>query len=443
MLNYDTQGGSSVPSTKKTVADTTASLLVTDTVPVKDGYTFQGWAETSGGPVAYKAGGSVPMAWEEGKGSTADPVSKTLYAVWKENEPIVPDLTYTVIYTDGVAGETVFPDQGYEGLREGDDTPEFEGTPSREGYTFMGWELTTNKDKEGVQPEVLAEDANERNEIIYTATWEKDEDPKKDANYKVEWYVVGVEKPFKDETRSGKVGETVSVTEADKNVEGYTFVSDCEDNVLSATLAESGTVLKLYFTKNEEKPDKPEDPKKDATYTVVHAYYTNNVKDGETREAVTGKKVGDTVNAGDIAKITAYGGNTYTFTSADPATLVLADGENIITLRYDRTVTPPDDDDDDDDDDPYIPPVREPEIPDEQPPREETPVTDIPDTDTPQVDAPEVPDTPVDQEILDEEIPLDYAPQTGDLRCGGLWAMMSLLSLLGMIVLRGKKEEDA
>ena len=49
----------------------------------------------------------------------------------------------------------------------------------------------------------------------------------------------------------------------------------------------------------------------------------------------------------------------------------------------------------------------------------------------------------MDQEILDEEIPLDYAPQTGDLRCGGLWAMMGLLSLLGMIVLRGKKEEDA
>ena len=65
--------------------------------------------------------------------------------------------------------EVVFPDQGYEGLKVEDKTPAFEGTPSRDGCTFMGWSPAVN-------PVVSADDANENNEIIYTATWQKNEE---------------------------------------------------------------------------------------------------------------------------------------------------------------------------------------------------------------------------------------------------------------------------
>ena len=51
----------------------------------------------------------------------------------------VPD-TFTVTYTDGVDGEEVFADQVYSGLRKDSETPAFNGTPNREGYTFAGWE---------------------------------------------------------------------------------------------------------------------------------------------------------------------------------------------------------------------------------------------------------------------------------------------------------------
>lgn len=45
---------------------------------------------------------------------------------------------YTVTYTDGVNG-AAFSDQTYT-VGNGEATPAFDGTPSREGYVFLGWE---------------------------------------------------------------------------------------------------------------------------------------------------------------------------------------------------------------------------------------------------------------------------------------------------------------
>ena len=46
--------------------------------------------------------------------------------------------SYTVTYTDGVDGEEVFADQVIT-AGNGAETPAFNGTPTREGYTFEGW----------------------------------------------------------------------------------------------------------------------------------------------------------------------------------------------------------------------------------------------------------------------------------------------------------------
>ena len=64
---------------------------------------------------------------------------------------------YTVTYTDGVDGEEVFADQVYSDLRKDSTTPAFNGTPTRTGYTFAGWE-----------PEV-AETVTET--VTYVAQW--------------------------------------------------------------------------------------------------------------------------------------------------------------------------------------------------------------------------------------------------------------------------------
>lgn len=66
---------------------------------------------------------------------------------------------YTVTYTDGVENEEVFADQVYSDLRKDSTTPAFNGTPTRTGYTFAGWE-----------PEV-AETVTQT--VTYVAKWEK------------------------------------------------------------------------------------------------------------------------------------------------------------------------------------------------------------------------------------------------------------------------------
>ena len=68
-----------------------------------------------------------------------------------------PTDTFTVTYTDGVENEEVFADQVYSDLRKDSTTPAFNGTPTRTGYTFAGWE-----------PEV-AETVTQT--VIYVAMW--------------------------------------------------------------------------------------------------------------------------------------------------------------------------------------------------------------------------------------------------------------------------------
>ena len=86
--------------------------------PSRDGYQFIGWEPT----VAETVTGDV-----------------TYTAQWKKQTPAE---TFTVTYTDGVDGEEIFADQVTGNLKSGDKTPAFNGTPTRDGYQFIGWEPT-------------------------------------------------------------------------------------------------------------------------------------------------------------------------------------------------------------------------------------------------------------------------------------------------------------
>lgn len=68
--------------------------------------------------------------------------------------------TVNIVYADGCGGES-FANVVYFDLPINSDTPQFNGTPTREGYVFMGW------DKE-IAPKATKD-------VIYTATWEKNE----------------------------------------------------------------------------------------------------------------------------------------------------------------------------------------------------------------------------------------------------------------------------
>ena len=60
------------------------------------------------------------------------------FPTWHLNGVLTVSDKYTVTYTDGVEDEEVFKDQEYT-AKFGDSTPVFEGTPTREGYIFDGW----------------------------------------------------------------------------------------------------------------------------------------------------------------------------------------------------------------------------------------------------------------------------------------------------------------
>ena len=103
--------------------------------PARDGYKFTGWTP-----------------------AVADTVTRnaTYTAQW---EKLTPAETFTVTYTDGVDNEEIFKDQVYT-VEFGKATPAFNGTPTRDGYTFAGW-----------KPAVAA---TVTSNATYEATWKSD-----------------------------------------------------------------------------------------------------------------------------------------------------------------------------------------------------------------------------------------------------------------------------
>ena len=83
-------------------------------------------------------------------------------------DPTVP--LYSVTYTDGVA-EEVFSDQTTYNLRPGSATPAFDGTPKREGYTFVGWNDGETTYEAGELPKTVS------GNVTYTAQWKNNMTP--------------------------------------------------------------------------------------------------------------------------------------------------------------------------------------------------------------------------------------------------------------------------
>ena len=166
--------------------------------PFRKGYVFTGWnpavAATVTGNATYAA------VWEEDANGNGTPD--------KDEEK------YTVSYTDGVENEEIFADQVYGNLLSGTATPAFNGTPTRTGYVFGGW-----------NPAVAA---TVTGNVTYTAVWEED------AN--------GNGKPDKDEEKY-----TVSYTDGVENEE--IFADQVYGNLLSgtATPAFNGTPTRTGY----------------------------------------------------------------------------------------------------------------------------------------------------------------------------------------------------
>ena len=109
---------------------------------------------------------------------------------------------YTVTYTDGVENEEVFADQVYSDLRKDSATPAFNGTPTRTGYTFAGWE-----------PEVAAT-------VTQTVT------------YFAKWTPVKPEAPSADELKKLEMAVLVKcvVDDSQQHTEAYGLLGECDED---------------------------------------------------------------------------------------------------------------------------------------------------------------------------------------------------------------------
>ena len=151
--------------------------------PFRKGYVFTGWKPAVAATVTGNA--TYTAVWDEDANGNGTPD--------KDEEK------YTVTYTDGVENEEIFADQNHAGLLSGTATPAFNGTPTRTGYIFGGW-----------NPAVAAKVTGSQ---TYTATW------KVDANGN------GIADDLEDKF-------TVTYTDG---MDGKIFVNQVYENLLSGT----------------------------------------------------------------------------------------------------------------------------------------------------------------------------------------------------------------
>lgn len=277
------------------------------------------------------------------------------------------------------------------------------------------------KNAANVLTETLAESGTTL-KLYFTKDTVIDPEPSQ-AEYTVEWYVVGEDGPRKTAVRSDEVGKTVSVTDADQAWEGYTFDKDNEGNVLSAALAENGTVLKLYFTKDSA----PVQPSEKITVTWLKGY-----EDDETPVI----KTEQIDRNGDYSGL--YPANPtrtgYTFAGwSDPVTD--ADGNITITAAWTPVATPTGPSGSGSPSRPSVNPNPVPAEPDAEIPDEDVPLTGLPDEDVPMAALPEEAPAPAaETEIADEDVPLAEVPQTGDRIA--VWYAATALATAAYVALR-------
>ncbi len=120
----------------------------------------------------------------------------------KEQGRVPVTEVYTVTYTDGVENEEVFADQVYSDLRKDSTTPAFNGTPTRTGYTFAGWE-----------PEVAET-------VTQTVT------------YVAKWTPVKPEAPSADELKKLEMAVLVKcvVDDSQQHTEAYGLLGECDED---------------------------------------------------------------------------------------------------------------------------------------------------------------------------------------------------------------------
>ena len=141
------------------------------------------------------------------------------------------DRLVKVTYTDGVDDEVVFDDQVYDRI-PGTATPAFNGTPTRKGFTFNGWQSSING--QVYSADELADMTVPKGGVTYTATWTKNT-----SSITIEVYVDGTK-----------------VTLTDDNLDHYiSELKEAEGTPTFTYVVESGVIKGTYNYQNYDSAD--------------------------------------------------------------------------------------------------------------------------------------------------------------------------------------------
>lgn len=160
-LNYDANGGTGAPSADSWSTTDAAiryhSFTVKNTIPTREGYVFKGWKAKDGSDTIY-TGGTLCSVSQQGNDvvKNGNTWTRTLYAVWEEAAPPMPDKptapgegdlsgligNITVNCTNEAAAHEL-KTKGYALIADSYPTSEVEGD-AENGYTYT---VTINSQK--------------------------------------------------------------------------------------------------------------------------------------------------------------------------------------------------------------------------------------------------------------------------------------------------------
>ena len=147
-INFNSNGGNGSMSAQQAKTDEKVTLKSNSFT--RDGYTFAGWATTSGGTVVYA---------DQANYTVGTASSVTLYAVWTP-------INYTITY-DLQGGSISGNKTSYNATMNSFTLP----TPTKTGYSFEGWSGTGIS---GTQKDVTISKGS-YGDRSYTANWKADE----------------------------------------------------------------------------------------------------------------------------------------------------------------------------------------------------------------------------------------------------------------------------
>lgn len=210
--------------------------------PTRTDYVFAGWKPAVAEKVTENA--TYAAQWKEDKNHNG-------IADDEEDK-------YTVTYTDGVDGEEVFADQVYDNLLSGTATPAFNGTPTRNGYVFAGWNPAVARTVTG--------------NATYVAQWTA----RTDLSYTVHYYLKNTTKKVADDKTVDGQTFNADVTENAIRISGYRVYGDSEKSI---TIGTGTNEIIFYYTR----ASRPSAPSKPTLNTGDHYAYVMGYPDGTVR----------------------------------------------------------------------------------------------------------------------------------------------------------------